>query len=166
MNPPMSIPDRSAVRGLTVEQVMRPYAACIGEDLTLAQAAGMLTDCDLTAPTVCDEAGRVTGIVTDRDLARAIAEGEDPWMLEAAAMRTGTNQDPRPLHPQDALDEALAALVRYQLWHLPVTFEAQPVGTLHLLDVLACSLGTRASHSLMALAQTELQESFQPSHSD
>lgn len=42
MTAPMSIHDRSAVQGLRVGQVMRPYAPCICEDLTLAQAAGML----------------------------------------------------------------------------------------------------------------------------
>lgn len=121
----------------TVGQVMRAYAPCICEDMTLAQAGQLLDAWELTAVTVCDEEGRVVGIVTDRDLARAIAQDEDPWTLEVAAMWTGTDQDARPLRTQDCLQEGLAALVRHQLWHLPVTFNNQPVGTLHLTDVIA-----------------------------
>jgi CBS domain-containing protein len=133
----MTTHDPTTAQQRTVGQVMRPYAPCICEDLTLAQAAQLLVDWKLTAVTVCDEDGAVAGIVTDRDLARAVAEDEDPWMLDATAMRTRPNQDPSPLHPQEPLHDGLAALVRHQLWHLPVTLNGQPVGTLYLADILA-----------------------------
>ena len=123
--------------GLRVGQVMSPYAPCVGEDVTLAEAALILTECGLSAISVCDEEGNATGLVTDRDIARAIAQGEDPWMLEPTAMRTGHGDDPTPLHPDDALQDAISIMVRHQLWHLPVILQEEPVGTLHLADVLA-----------------------------
>lgn len=130
-----ALESRSA--GLRVGQVMNLGAPCVCEDLSLAQAAQLLSDCALTAIAVCDEDGQVTGLVTDRDLALAIAQDEDPWMLEAAAMRTGRDDDPAALHPDDPLHRALAAMIRHQLWHLPVVHDDEPVGTLHLADVLA-----------------------------
>ena len=38
----------------------------------------LLIDRELTAIAICDEDGMVTGIVTDSDVARAAAQGEDP----------------------------------------------------------------------------------------
>lgn len=57
-------------------------------------------------------------------------------MLDAAAMRTGCNDDPIPLPPDDPLPQALTAMIRHQTWHLPVVLDNQPIGTLYLSDVL------------------------------
>jgi CBS domain-containing protein len=121
----------------TVGEVMSLAAPCLGDDLSLAQAAQLLTDCELTAIAACDEDGLATGLVTERDVARAIAQDEDPWMLEATAMRTGRDDDLTPAHPGDPLHEAVATMIRHQLWHLPVVLDDEPVGTLYLVEALA-----------------------------
>lgn len=143
--------------GLTVGHVMSLHAPCVCEDLTLAQAAQLLLDCGLTAIAVCDEDGLVTGLVTDRDLARAIAQGEDPWMLEAAAMRTGGDDDPTPVHPDDPLPDGLAVMVRHQLWHLPVVVDDEPVGTLYLAEIISRWPLSRAHELPEVIAQARAQ---------
>ena len=59
----------------TARDIMHAGAGCIGEYETLAQAARQMRDLDVGALPICDDDGRLTGIITDRDIViRCMAE--------------------------------------------------------------------------------------------
>ena len=84
------------------------------------------------------EAGRLAGILTERDLLRALADGVDPRVTTVAACMTA---DPRTIdvgaHAGDAADRLIERSVR----HLPVMEEDRVVGMISARDLLA--LGRR-----------------------
>ena len=75
----------------TAREIMTPDATFCPEDTTAADAARKMADDGIGALPVCDADGRLSGVVTDRDLAvKIVAEGRDPGpvrvgeLLEAA----------------------------------------------------------------------------------
>lgn len=63
---------------MKVHEIMSAHARCVGPENTLVEAAGLMRELDVGSLPVCED-DRLTGIVTDRDLAlRGIADGKDP----------------------------------------------------------------------------------------
>jgi len=57
-------------------EIMKTDVSCVSADTTIQTAARKMRDENLGFLPVCDEHGRVSGTITDRDLAiRAVAEG-------------------------------------------------------------------------------------------
>lgn len=84
---------------MNAQQVMTSDPACCGPDTTASEAARQMTDHDCGCLPVIDDDGKVTGVVTDRDLAtRALAEDTDPdtpvrEVMSSPAMCCGTSTD-------------------------------------------------------------------------
>ena len=99
----------------------------------VAEAAKILRDEDVgSLPVVRD--GRVSGMVTDRDLAiRVLAEGRDPGSTRVADV---VSDDPVTVRPNQHLDEALRLMARHQVRRLPVVEDGDRlVGILAQADV-------------------------------
>lgn len=99
----------------------------------VTEAAKILRDENVgSLPVVRD--GRVSGMVTDRDLAiRVIAEGRDPGSTRVADVVSG---DPVTVRPNQDFDEALRLMARHQIRRLPVVEDGDRlVGILAQADV-------------------------------
>jgi CBS domain-containing protein len=79
------------------------------------------------------EAGHLIGIVTEHDLAGALADGRDPHTTAAGSVMT-----PRPMtiRPHDSLEAAAGLMTALGVRHLPVVEDGRPVGFLSARDVL------------------------------
>lgn len=78
--------------------------------------------------------GEITGIITERDLMRAIADGREPGATHVSQYMT---QSPRTVEAKRQAAYAAALMVRHGVRHLPVTDGAQLVGFLSARDLLA-----------------------------
>jgi CBS domain-containing protein len=66
-------------RGLaprTADDVMMPLALTLGERATIAQAATLMANEDIHHLPICDEAGRMIGIVSTMDIVRWLATND------------------------------------------------------------------------------------------
>ena len=64
---------------MQIREIMTPDVECIGPDETVRDAARRMRDFDVGPLPVCDDNGRLAGMITDRDITvRAVAEGKDP----------------------------------------------------------------------------------------
>ena len=97
----------------------------------LADAAAMMTSYDVSAIAVFDRK-RCVGIVTERDLVRAMAEGVDP---QSARVWRYMTPDPFTTSPADDVETAAAAMLRLRTRHLPVVEAGEMVGMLSMRDV-------------------------------
>lgn len=116
-----------------VENVMTANPRSVDPDTDVGEAARILRDENVgSLPVVRD--GRVTGIVTDRDLAiRVLAEGRDPGSTRVADVVSG---DPVTVRADQDLDEALRLMAHHQLRRLVVVEEGDRlVGILAQADV-------------------------------
>jgi CBS domain-containing protein len=117
---------------LTTADVMaRRFVTAAPED-TLGELAERLAAADAGSALVV-EYGRLTGILTSRDLVRAVSERVHPsegrvreWMTEA----------PVTASPDLPVDDAARLMLEGGFHHLPVTEDERPVGVVGLRSVV------------------------------
>jgi len=96
----------------------------VDEQATLRQAAARLRDADVGTLVILR--GRdVAGIVSERDVVRALATGADPDQVWVSDVMT---DDPRYLTEADNIGTALRIMLAAGIRHLPVLSESQLVG--------------------------------------
>lgn len=98
----------------------------------LNQAASRMRYADVSALPVV-ESGRLVGILTERDLTRAAAEGADPNSHTVAAyMRLG----PVVAQPDEDAEEVANRMLHLGIRHLPVMDGQELVGMISMRDLL------------------------------
>ena len=110
----------------------RPLLATIGPTETLAQAAKRMTSWEIGVLAVWD--GELEGIISERDVTRAVAEGADTTRAMVVDFMTAR---PYVVRPQDDSSEAAALMLEVGVRHLPVVENNEVVGMLSIRDLLA-----------------------------
>jgi CBS domain-containing protein len=82
---------------------------------------------------------RLVGIITERDLTEAVAEGADPAATPVSAYMTAAA--PEVLRPDSELAEAAHTMLQLGVRHLPVLQGGRLVGVLSMRDVLGAEAG-------------------------
>lgn len=120
-----------------VGRLLKRSAVFVRSELTLRQAAEVL-DGDLIGTVLVRVRGQAAGIVSERDVVRALAEGADPdeeTVLEVMSDDLVTVNEETPLH--SVADLMLANQIR----HAPVTDRSGAVlGVVSARDVLGVLL--------------------------
>src|SRR5438874_7944824 len=119
--------------GQNIRKVMTSNPSTIEPDKPVAEAARIMKQEDAGVVPVTEN-GRLTGMVTDRDIAvRVVAEGKDP---QATPVREVASKDLVTIDPQQDLDEALRLMAKHQVRRLPVVEEdGRLVGVVAQADV-------------------------------
>jgi CBS domain-containing protein len=116
----------------TVQEAMTPNPTAITPDTTVQEAARLMKTEDVGSLPIVED-GRLTAVVTDRDLAiRVLAEGRGADTV----VRDVASQDLVTIDPQQSLDEAARLMAEHQVRRLPVVEEdGRLVGVLAQADV-------------------------------
>ncbi|MGN8874668.1 CBS domain-containing protein [Pseudoflavonifractor sp. HCP28S3_F10] len=121
---------------MLVRDLMNSNLVTIAPAESAALAARLLSRYDLGALPVCQNDGRLRGIVTDRDLVlRCLAPGEDPRRLPVGDIMT---RSCAWVSPGAELSEAAAVMASAQVRRLPVVDNHKVVGMLSLGDLARC----------------------------
>jgi CBS domain-containing protein len=121
---------------------MSPLVLVIGPRHTLRQAAKLMAARNVGAAVVYDTDGSGYGIITERDVLRSIAAGQDPDQETADDHLT---RDVVFAAPDWSLDEAAAAMLRGGFRHLIVMDGGDVTGVLSMRDVVRCWSGRRVA---------------------
>ncbi len=131
-----AVPVRSqtAFFGKRVGDFMRPSAMAVPGGTSIGEVVAAMASGGRSSAMVVDPAGRITGILTERDVTRRVAtQSARDVPVESFASR--------PVHtvrPDDHLYRAVARMRRLNLRHLPVVDEAgRPIGMVNLIDAIA-----------------------------
>ena len=101
----------------------------------LAEAAGRMVDRDHGAVIVL-EGGRLAGIMTERDLMRAVARG----VTDAAVVGDFMTRDPETIEAGDSTMHAAVLMLHGGFRHLPVMEGTEVVGMLSIRDLMRVAL--------------------------
>ncbi len=116
---------------MRVEALVSGSSIVVGPETTLGDAAVVLISGSIGALAVVD-GRRVIGILTDRDVVRAVAEGGDP----NDAVTTWMTDGPDTVPPEVSVSEAADWLLETGYRHLPVTVGEELLGIVDIRDVL------------------------------
>lgn len=119
---------------MRVHEIMtRPPCVC-RVDTTLSMASRRMSELGCGALAVLDGRGRLAGIVTDRDLALAIA-GDGANMVRTPVERVMTRRV-RTCAPEEDVREALDRMAAAKVLRLPVVEGGELKGMLSIDDVI------------------------------
>src|SRR5437764_13023748 len=116
----------------------RDVLAVAPED-TLGEAAQKMVERGVGSAVVMDF-GRLIGILTERDLLRAVA---DRIHSSEARVREWMTREPITVTPGTPAEDAARTMLEHGFRHLPVVDGEQTIGIVSLRDVLDWSLNQR-----------------------
>ncbi len=108
--------------------------ATIPPTLTLIEAAGRLTQRRIGALVVVNGHGEIAGIISERDIVRALAE-DGPQCLTRPVAEAMTDQVVT-CQEGDTLDELMSMMTARRFRHMPVVAEGDLVGIVSIGDVV------------------------------
>ena len=111
----------------------------VGPDERLGAAAKRMADRGVGAVLVM-EGERPAGILTERDLLKAVAGG----LREDATVADWMTRHPETIESGDSTDHAASIMIHGGFRHLPVVDEGRTVGILSIRDLMRVSLEDRA----------------------
>jgi CBS domain-containing protein len=103
----------------------------VAPDLPLTEVAKRMVARDIGAALVMD-GSRLVGILTERDILRAVAQGIEEDTLVADWM----TRDPETMGPDDTTEHAAVLMIHGGFRHLPVTEGDDVVGMLSIRDLM------------------------------
>jgi CBS domain-containing protein len=105
----------------------------VAPDTSVAALVTLLAERRIGAVPVVDGAGHVEGIVSERDIIKALAD--DKAVLERR-VDTLMTRDVKTCGPKDAVVELMEVMTRERIRHLPVVENARLVGIISIGDVV------------------------------
>jgi len=125
---------RGTVDVREVREIMTAVPETVSPDTPLVEAAKLMRDGDMGDVLVVEHGNRrLTGIVTDRDVAiRAVAEGRDPATTTVGSV---ASRDLTTLAPTDTVQEAISRMRSADVRRLPVVEAGVAIGIVSLGDV-------------------------------
>ena len=128
---------------MKVKDLMSTNITCVDENATVGQIASHMRRNNVGSIPVCDDAGYIKGIVTDRDLVvRTIAKiqlgtsrSDNSDTLKNIKAKDIMTKDPVTTSPDHNIHEAALLFASHKIRRLPVTEASKLIGMLSLGDI-------------------------------
>ncbi len=119
----------------SVEEIMSRSVLAVGRDLQLGEAAARMAERSVGAVVVLD-GGRLVGILTERDVMKAVAAGRDG----SAGVDEWMTRNPETIELDDSTEHAAALMIHGGFRHLPVVRAGAVVGMVSIRDLIRVTL--------------------------
>ena len=123
----------------TVAEVMRGDPVVVAPEDALGEVAARMNERGVGSALVSDF-GRMIGILTERDILRAVASRTHS---NDARAREWMTADPVTVDGATSVDDAVATMLERRFRHLPVVEGERPVGVVSLRDLARSTIGQR-----------------------
>ena len=116
-----------------VEEMMSRHVLTVNRNQTLEEGAQAMIE-RRTGSAVVVDGSRFIGIVTERDVLRAVARGMVPWSTKISDVMTA---DPVSIRPEVDSNEAIEIMIQGGFRHLPISEDGETlVGLVSLRELL------------------------------
>jgi CBS domain-containing protein len=142
---------------MKVKQIMTDHVITVGQREPVAHAARLMKRGNLGALPVCDDEGRLRGIVTDRDIVtRCVAADDDP---SDTPVREIMSRGIVTCGAEDDADELIRTMSARQVRRVPVTEGGKVVGMVSLADLARSDLfSMEAAEALSEISSNILRK--------
>ena len=113
----------------TVADLMVRDVLTVEPSDTIGEAAEKMNAANVGAVVVLEDMVRIVGIVTERDLLRAVASRA---RAAEARVRQWMTSDPVTIEPDTSIEEAAEIMFTRNFRHLPVVKDGRPLGIVSL----------------------------------
>jgi len=113
----------------TVAEVMNTDVLTVDPTASIGEAAEKMMDAGVGAVVVMEDMVRLTGIVTERDILRAVAQRA---RAAEARVRQWMTADPLTIEPEATVEQAAKIMFDHNFRHLPVVKDGRPLGIVSL----------------------------------
>mgnify|MGYP001806561255 FL=1 len=120
---------------LTVRHLMDPDPVVVTPDRTVGELLPLMNDRRIGSVLVGDQAGRLLGIFTERDLLRRVADAVPGWRNYPVA--DWMTRDPHTVGPDVGWEEAVNEMTRRRVRRLPVVDDGKVIGLLSTRMLMA-----------------------------
>ena len=134
---------------MQVREGMTEDLLSVGPTHTLHQAAAAMSQRNVGAAIVLDPDAHGPGLITERDILRAVAAGKDPSAERVADHLTA---ELTFAAPDWSLEQAAATMVRGGFRHLVVVEGGELLGMLSMRDIVRCWTSDGATSDVPAAA--------------
>ena len=125
-----------------LRDLMSTQVALTSPDTSVAEAAASMAKANVGSAIVMQ--GRfLAGILTERDVLRSAASGED---LQAARVADWMTPDPQSVSPDTSVEEAAEIMLKHGFRHLPVVEGRTVCGVVSLRDLFATRIRRPRAH--------------------
>jgi CBS domain-containing protein len=114
-----------------VSEIMSRSLLTVDPATALTEAARQMDERAVGAVLVASD-GRLVGILTERDVLRAVAAG----LTESASVSDWMTRDPETIEPSDRAGQAAAIMIHGGFRHLPVLDGGKAVGIVSIRDLV------------------------------
>jgi CBS domain-containing protein len=127
---------RGATPEVTLRDLMRTSVVIATPDATVATAAAAMVKARVGSAVVM-QASFLAGILTERDVLRAAASGED---LAGSLVAEWMTPNPQSVSPDTPVEEAAQIMLLHGFRHLPVVENREVRGVVSLRDLFAARI--------------------------
>ena len=113
----------------TVADLMTKDVLTVEPSDTIGEAAEKMNAANVGAVVVLEDMVRIVGIVTERDLLRAVASRA---RAAEARVRQWMTSDPVTIEPETSIEDAAEIMFTRNFRHLPVVKDGRPLGIVSL----------------------------------
>lgn len=124
---------------MTVKHVIQgkgAFVATIRPDATLSELVETLAEHRIGAMVVSSDGTHIEGIVSERDIVRALRVPGHVMELDAVLVRQIMTADVTTCSPATSIDEVMAVMTESRIRHVPVVLEEALVGIVSIGDIV------------------------------
>ena len=145
--------EQTNVAAATAADIMRPPLTTVNQNDHVAAAAYLMKHAGTTALMVLDtHADQPAGIITEADIAHAVADGKDVNSTRIYELMTTR---PTVITATTSVRDAAKVMTKGHFRHLPVVGDAGLVGIVDITDVCLALLASDVSGAPVDIAQPE-----------
>jgi CBS domain-containing protein len=134
---------------MQVKDGMSQVVLTVGPGHTLREAAAAMADRQVGAAVVLDPEAQGPGVITERDILRSVAAGEEP---DEEYVSEHLTSQLTFAAPDWSLEQAAVAMVRGGFRHLVVVDGRELAGMLSMRDIVRCWTADGATSEVPATA--------------
>jgi CBS domain-containing protein len=135
---------------MQVKDGMSQVVLTVGPGHTLREAAAAMAERQVGAAVVLDPEAQGPGVITERDILRSVAAGEEPDEEHVSEHLTSHLTFAAP---DWSLEQAAVAMVRGGFRHLVVVEGRELAGMLSMRDIVRCWTADGATSEVPAIAE-------------
>ncbi len=143
---------------MEIRALLKRPLVTVEKDVSIRDAAKKMEKEDVGFLVIVDEKGQIYGVISERDIARLLAEGADPDRTKVGDV---ARKDIVKIHYRDPVSKAAYLMRKHKIRHLVVTDdEGKPIGVVSIRDIVDLEIALENLSKISELSEEEEEQTY------